>query len=100
MEIKATLTKPYTEEQRINFIIQNNHTLGYKIEYTENGLEAWGYTDAELIEQAKNDKRYEIDLKIDALEKASVNELLYGSEENIKVYKDIIQGLRETRDSI
>ena len=40
MEIKAQLEKPYTEEQRMDFIVQYNHNLGYKIEETDNTLEA------------------------------------------------------------
>ena len=47
MEIKATLNKPYTDEQRMNFIVDNNHKLGYEIRETEVALEAWGETDVE-----------------------------------------------------
>ena len=36
-EIKAHLTKPYTEKERIDFIVENNHNKGYLIEETENG---------------------------------------------------------------
>ena len=50
MEIKAQLNKPYTENQRIDFIVQYNHNLGYKIEETDNAILAWGYTDEELAE--------------------------------------------------
>lgn len=56
MEIKAKITKPYTEEQRIDFIVENNHKLGYEIKETETELQAWGYTDEELLEQAKKTK--------------------------------------------
>lgn len=59
MEIKATLEKPYTEEQRIDFIVENNHNLGYEIIETEVALEAWGKNDVELLEQAKEDKYQE-----------------------------------------
>ena len=31
MEIKAILTKPYTEKERIQFIIKYNHKQGYMI---------------------------------------------------------------------
>ena len=31
MEIKAKLQKPYTEEEKINFIIEYNHDKGYVI---------------------------------------------------------------------
>lgn len=51
MEIKATLNKPYTEQQRIDFIVEQNHKKGYLIEDTENALVAKGYTDEELAQQ-------------------------------------------------
>ena len=47
MEIKATLNKPYTEEQRISFIVEQNHQLGYEIRETETELQAWGKTKEE-----------------------------------------------------
>ena len=56
MEIKATLNKPYSEEQRINFIVTNNHTLGYEIRETETALEAWGYTEEEKQQQERQRK--------------------------------------------
>ena len=45
MEIKATLQKPYTEKERIDFIVEQNHQKGYEIRETETALEAWGYTE-------------------------------------------------------
>lgn len=51
MEIKAQLDKPYTENQRIDFIVTNNHQQGYEIRETEEALEAWGYTEEEKEEQ-------------------------------------------------
>lgn len=36
-EIKAHLIKPYTEKERINFIVENNHNKGYVIEELGNG---------------------------------------------------------------
>lgn len=51
MEIKATLNKPYTEEQRINFIVEQNHNNGYEIRESELALESWGYTEEEKAEQ-------------------------------------------------
>lgn len=47
MEIKATLNKPYTEEQRISFIVEQNHQQSYEIRETETELQAWGYTEEE-----------------------------------------------------
>ena len=53
MEIKVTLNKPYTEKQRMDFIVTNNHQLGYEIKETEMALEAWGYTEEEKQEQER-----------------------------------------------
>ncbi len=50
MEIKAELIKPYTEEERINFIIEYNHNQGYTIEETDKALLALGYTEEEIAQ--------------------------------------------------
>ena len=59
MEIKAQLNKPYTEEQRIDFIVEQNHSHGYEIRETETALEAWGKTDDEKLKQAQTAKLQE-----------------------------------------
>ena len=51
MEIKAILKKPFTNKERIDFIIQYNHKQGLIINETEEELQALGYTDEELDEQ-------------------------------------------------
>ena len=51
MEIKAQLNKPYTEKQRADFIVENNHKRGYEIKETDAELQAWGYTEEEKQEQ-------------------------------------------------
>ena len=51
MEIKATLEKPYSETQRLDFIVENNHNQGFEIKETEEQLQAWGYSDEETAEQ-------------------------------------------------
>lgn len=53
MEIKATLQKPYTEAQRMSFIVNYNHNLGYAIKETATELQALGYTEEELNEKGK-----------------------------------------------
>lgn len=53
MEIKAELKKPYTQEQRIKFIVENNHKLGYVIEETETSLQALGATEEEKKQKEK-----------------------------------------------
>ena len=47
MEIKATLNKPYTEKQKADFIVENNHQQGYEIREAETELQAWGYSGRE-----------------------------------------------------
>lgn len=53
MEVKSRLNKPYTENQRMDFIVQQNHGNGYKIIETSTALEAWGYTEEEIKQQQK-----------------------------------------------
>lgn len=57
MEIKAELLKPYTETQRLDFIVEQNHRQGYEIRETETTLEAWGYT----VEEQKQKERERLD---------------------------------------
>lgn len=53
MEIKAELLKPYKENEKRDFIISQNHNLGYEIRETELALQAWGYTQEEQEEQER-----------------------------------------------
>ncbi|MCQ2739102.1 MAG: hypothetical protein MJ237_02615 [bacterium] len=53
MEIKAELQKPFEEQQRTNFIVQQNHRNGYEIRETETALQAWGYTEEEIAQQER-----------------------------------------------
>ena len=65
MEIKAILNKPYTENERINFIVEQNHKLGYIIEEQEDKLVALGYTAEELAQKEEDKINY---LKMTALD--------------------------------
>ena len=53
MEIKAELKQPYTDKERMDFIVEQNHKLGYEIRETETSLEAWGYTEEEKQEKER-----------------------------------------------
>ena len=53
MEIKAELLKPYTEQERMYFIVEQNHNNGYEMQETETSLEAWGYTEEEKQKQER-----------------------------------------------
>lgn len=73
MEIKAELKQPYTEKERIDFIVEQNHKLGYMIEEADNALLAWGKSDEEILEQAKFEKQAENTTKAkDAVENGYV----------------------------
>lgn len=53
MEIKAELSKPYTEQEKINFIVQQNHILGYLIEEQKDKLVALDYTNEEKAKKER-----------------------------------------------
>ena len=53
MEIKAILQKPYTENERMDFIVKYNHSMGYEINETATELQALGYTEEEIALQEK-----------------------------------------------
>lgn len=53
MEIKAQLLQPFNEEEKIDFIVEQNHKNGYEIRETETALEAWGYTEEEIAQQER-----------------------------------------------
>lgn len=57
MEIKAVIEKPCTDEERANFIVEQNHQKGYIIEETDEVIEAWGQTAEELLVDRKAAKQ-------------------------------------------
>ncbi|WP_086226679.1 DUF4376 domain-containing protein [Campylobacter devanensis] len=57
MEVKATLKKPFSEEEMLSFIVENNHLKGWQINETDSELQALGYSDLEI---AKGNKLSEI----------------------------------------
>ena len=63
MEIKDTLEKPYTDIQRVDFIVSNNHQKGYEIRETETELQAWGMDINDLFILTKSNKYVENDKK-------------------------------------
>ena len=51
MEIKATLNKPYTEQERMDFIVEQNHKLSYTIEEQADKIVALGKTQEEVVKE-------------------------------------------------
>lgn len=75
MEIKATLNKPYTDKQRIDFIVSENHTKGYEIKETKTALEAWGLTAEEVAEKEKEAHKKELIAQLDDLDLKAIRAL-------------------------
>ena len=75
MEIKAKLNKPYTDKQRLDFIVSENHTKGYEIKETETALEAWGLTAEEVAEKEKEAHRKELMAQLDELDLKTIRSL-------------------------
>lgn len=55
MELKAKIDKPYSLQQRIDFISYYNGELNYKIGETAFELQAWGYTEEELAQRRQEE---------------------------------------------
>ena len=91
------LEKPYTEQERMDFIVEQNHNNSYEIKETETALEAWGLTEQEKQEQEHERRNQEIDNKIKELQIMALPEVLNGNIENIKLYNNVIDGLNKAR---
>ena len=63
MEIKAILYKPYTEEEKEHFIINESHRKGFDIVETETSIESWGRSEQDIFEEFKQKKYVENDNK-------------------------------------
>ena len=100
MEIKNVLDKPYTEQQKLDFIVTNNHQLGYEIRETEEELQAWGYTQEEIEVEQNKRRNSEIDSKIKELREMSLIDIMNNNKENIQLYNDVIAGLEVARPLI
>ena len=96
MEIKTTLKKPYEEIDRLHFIIQNNHKLGYEIRETSTELQAWGYTAEEITEQEKERRKLEVQNKIKQLNEYAMDYIRINDQKEIDIINNIILGLENS----
>ena len=97
MEIKAELKQPYTENERMCFIVEQNHKNGYEIRETETALEAWGLTEEEIQAQERERRNQEIDNKIKELSEMASTEMVKGNDLNVETYKVVIKSLEESK---
>lgn len=100
MEIKYRLEKPYTEEQRLNFIVTYNHNMGLYIEEHQDCLVALENTKEETEKIEKQKKIEIIDSKIEELRNMCLQDLMCKNEKNIEIYNNIIIGLVKTKMEI
>lgn len=97
MEIKSELLKPYTEKQRADFIVEQNHKNGYEIRETETSLEAWGKTEEEILQEKKTQRNQEILSKVKEIELMALSDLMKGN--TVKDYKQVAESLLECMES-
>lgn len=87
MELKSTLQKPYTDIERADFIVENNHQKGYEIRETEDELQAWGADDNDLLLARKEQRIAENDNLRDTalLGGITYNNVLFDSDTDQKI---------------
>lgn len=105
MEIKATLNKPYSNIERMDFIVENNHNKGYEIKETETALEAWGNTEEEIQEQEKQNQINELIQQLDEIDLRTVRPLRaiqsgQGTEEDQQMLNELEAQAEEIRQQI
>ena len=105
MEIKAKLVKPYTEIERENFIVEQNHNLGYEIIETETALEALGKTEKELQEIKKENTKFQIEKQLEELDKKRIRAVCEPSMKTetqswLDFYNEEIKQLRKSLANI
>lgn len=94
--ISATIP-PETEIRMYHFeYIENVNDITETIVFDETIKEA----QERIARLEKERKTYEINQKIEELEKMVTDEILFKHEENIEVYREVIQGLKDTRDNL
>lgn len=100
MEIKTSLNKPYTQKEKMDFIVQQNHNLGYNIVETDTALEAWGKTEEEIQTEENENKKLEIQKQLDDIDKKRIRAVCEPSMKTetqswLDYYNEEIKKLRE-----
>lgn len=106
------LEKPYTEKQKLDFVVEYNHNKGLEIEETSKALyalEDWELLQGDEVidnteeyeqEQAKKERErrnQEIDNKIKELYNMATVEMIKNNKENVDTYCSIINSLIECK---
>lgn len=83
MEIKARLKKPFLDDERLSFIVENNHLKGWQINETDTELQALGYSDLKINRTLKLNELKSI--KDSKLSEFSYKDKIYQIDENSKI---------------
>lgn len=102
MELKSTLQKPYTDIERADFIVENNHQKGYEIKETEDELQAWGADDNDLLVLRKQQRIAENDELRDTALSGGVTyqNVLFDSDTDQKVNLLATVGMMSDTDTV
>ena len=116
MEIKAQLNKPFTDKQRADFIVENNHQLGYEIKETDEALlaiynEPLPPTDEEQKENRARAYQAEVDPITSHIQRlrdeeqteetiAKINELIEERNAKVEEIKERYPYMENTDDEI
>lgn len=102
MEIKAELKQPYTENERVDFIIEYNHKQGLLINETETELQAIGLDKEEQLQQYKQNKISENDKNRDEKLNGGVtyNNVLFDSDTDQKINLLVTYNIMSDADTI
>lgn len=102
MELKSTLYKPYTDIERADFIVENNHQKGYEIRETEDELQAWGADENDLLVLRKQQRIAENDELRDVALSGGVTyqNVLFDSDTDQKVNLLATVGMMSDTDTV
>ena len=95
---KPLITNPPEPSIRKNYIKYAEHENN--IEEIVVFIETQEEAEERIARLKKGQKTYEINQKIEELEKMVTDEILFNHEENVEVYREVIQGLKDTRDAL
>lgn len=76
MIVVAELKKPYSDKERADFIVKNNHQKGFVIKYEGNSIQAWGFTEEELEEQKRQQEKQQVQAEYEQSRLPNVEETL------------------------
>lgn len=100
MEIKATLQKPYTEKERVDFIVEQNHRLNYEIKETDTELQAWGRTQEEQEQFEEEQRKQQRIAELEEYLKSTDWYAIRFADTREEIPADIKKARQEARDEI